>query len=550
MPDLLPAVTPINTNIPLGGDLKGNPLGVTGPAAPAAGSNPLSMVDSFADVAGKMNQLKLFNQTYAARQRAGQIMATAPDVATGLDLMQKDPQVAAFAPEIAATTAGTLNVLTQQRGQIQSQGNDAFTNVIKGLPAVLEDPSQWAALTQSTLALANPQIRPQLAQSLGYLQKALSDPMPDGSPATRADMEKRLAGWTIAGGAGDAIPRILGAPAQVPTGGEIQTGTISPAQGGVNGQAPGEFTAGGNPLKLTLPPQIPQGPSGPMAPVGGQYGLGAGGDLHEPETPGSSALAGDGKPLLPPDGKFESPSVGTGLGGLKVLSRAQQTAADDEIKDWGTTGLRAFNNANQTMALLTEMDHDYDTMARGGGFLVPGTAADIRGSLGKLVNTLSQATGSAPPFDPSKVASIEQFTKDTRRMGLTVLTTMLGNQREAAQTINNITEAVPGINNTYLGGKLLIGSIRAATQRAIDQRNFENAWQSKNQGNLTGAEEAFNAAHPAQDYANQVLGSFGMTEKGFASPDAVLKAVQQGYLTRAQASTILKSQFPSGPKGK
>lgn len=515
--------------------------------------NALDMAGSLAGVQGKLNELKLFNQTFQARQVAGQILSSAPDMDTGIRELQQNPQTSAFAPEIAASAAATYSNLTAQRGEVQRQGQDAFHNFILGMPAVLQDPKAFKALTQSSLALASSSIRPQLAKSMEYMRSFLLDPMPDGTPVTSAEMAKRLAGVSIAAGSGDAVNRILGTPGQLSLGGEVQPGVVTPAQGGTEGQAPGSFTPAGNALQLSLPPQVVQTPSAPVV-MGGKHGLsggeGAGG--VPAAIPQAGGQAGDGKPLIPEDLEMKSPSVGKGIGGLNVLSSAQATAADTQQKAWGTEGLRAFNNANQTMGLLTEMDRDYDEMARGGGFLVPGTAADLRGSLGKLVNTVTQAVDpkAAPPFDASKIASIEQFTKDTRRMGLTVLTTMLGNQREAAQTISNITEAVPGINNTYLGGKLLIGSIRAATQRAIDQRNFENSWQSQNQGNLTGAEEAFNAAHPAADYATRVLDSFGLSKKGFKNPQAVRDASHQGFLTKKQAEDILVDEFHFARPGK
>jgi hypothetical protein len=129
-------------------------------------------------------------------------------------------------------------------------------------------------------------------------------------------------------------------------------------------------------------------------------------------------------------------------------------------------------------------------------------------------------------------------------MGLNVVTTLLGNQREAAETIINTTKSVPGIDNTYLGAKLVASAIKSALQRTIDMRNFENAWQQKNQGNLNGAIEAFNQKYPADTYAEKVLGNFGLTPKGFASPEAVGEAYKSGLVTKDQMFSILKKQFP------
>jgi len=227
------------------------------------------------------------------------------------------------------------------------------------------------------------------------------------------------------------------------------------------------------------------------------------------------------------------------------MSAAQQANAETLQKEFSDSGLRAFNNATATLGSLNYMTQDLDALAKAGGLLQPGTGAAWRTAVAKGINTMAEMAGLKDVFDPKAVSAIDAFNKETNRMGLTVLTTMLGNQREAAQTINNITtKAVPGIDNTFMGGKLVIESLKATTQRAIDQRNWENAWQARNQGNLNGADEAFNAAHPAQDYANAVLARFGMTPKGFASPAALKAAVANGFMTPKQAAGIGREQFP------
>jgi hypothetical protein len=63
-------------------------------------------------------------------------------------------------------------------------------------------------------------------------------------------------------------------------------------------------------------------------------------------------------------------------------------------------------------------------------------------------------------------------------------------------------------------------------------RNFQNEWQTRNQGNLAGSAEAFNRLHPAQDYAKTVLAEMGLTAKGFASPEAKARAQALGYLAK------------------
>lgn len=491
------------------------------PSFPGVGDaayNPLGLIGNIADTQSKINQLKLFNQTFQARQKAGQIMATAPDIASGAKLMAADPDVSAFAPELATQAAATNNALTAAQGAVQGQGFDAFTNTVKMLPSVLQDPGQWPALVNSTLALTSPAARPGVANSLSYLQQALTSPMPDGSPVTQGEQQKRIAGWTIAGGMGDAIPRILGTPAAPAIGGATVPGIIAPAQGGPGQQPPGSFTpAGGN------------GPSATNAP-GGQSG---------------GFQLSDGTPLQ----IGSSPHIGTGVLGQTALSPAQAEAATDRMKDWSGPELRTFQNAQLNQGYLAQMGADFDQMTKSGGMQVPGAGASFRTSFTNAINTLYQGLDEKPPFDPTTQAAAENMVKNTRTMGITLLTTLLGNQREAAQTIHNIQQSVPSIDNSYLGGKLLIDTIGAANQRQIDRRNFENAWQAKNQGNLQGADESFNAQAPMTDYTNKVLDKYGLSPEGFKDLGSLENAARLGYLTPAQAAAEAKRQgfkLPSG----
>jgi len=125
---------------------------------------------------------------------------------------------------------------------------------------------------------------------------------------------------------------------------------------------------------------------------------------------------------------------------------------------------------------------------------------------------------------------------------------MLGTQREAAETIKNITtKGTPSINNSYLGAKLIIESNRMAAQRLIDEHDFRNAWMAdpRNKGNLQGADVAFNNKFPASSYMNKVLEEFGLDGAGkFRSPEAILSAYSRGLLTPNQAKDLVRRQFP------
>lgn len=550
-------------------------LGVKVPE-PAQGANPLATISNFAALQNTLNQNKLFQQTFAARKRAGEILSQSPDLEKGLEELYRDPITAPFAGEtVNAVRQGQQTFADIQRlravtaGEQQKQATDGLKAAVGyGLPAIIENPSNstWDSVMSAQLRTMSPFARAAVEPALASLKTSLLADLPDDPVAARKEVQKRAAALSLASGfTPESYAAVAGKPATQNLGNVIQPGLEAPGQ---------PFTAGGPALPVGAPPRyenfpggvpaavpgIPgnapgnpltggPGPSGgnalgaesaaPAGPAGGSTG-----SAGSPEAPGIPlGLAGNGELLILP-ANVTSPSVGKGAKGMQILSPAQQENAKELQTEFAGSGLRAYQNANNTLGSLESMSADLDTLAKGGGFLTPGTGAQFRADVAKSMNTLANMAGMKEVFDPDKLAAVDAFNKETNRMGLTVLTTMLGNQREAAQTINNITtKAVPGIDNTYMGGKLVIEGLKAATQRAVDQRKWENAWQARNQGNLNGAAEAFNNAYPAESYAQSVLEKFGIGPKGFVSPQAIVDAVKAGYMTPAQGKTLGLKQF-------
>lgn len=574
--------------MPLDPSISLNVAGGGGPNAPPlssgmlnAGSNPLSLMSGIAGLQRTQaetanlasqnqnitNQAQLFAQQWAGRQQAGKIIAASPDLDSAFHNLASDPDVMAGYPQalndirqVQSTIAtigktntevqnlraniGKTNVETQ--GLQAGQNRDAFSGWLKAATGALADPSTLPTLTGAQLAGMPPGLRAQVAPMIQSASHALLDGLPDDSAQAKTVFNNRLVGQLMgAGVTPDSTNQILGTPATRNVGNAIQSGVTQPPQFG------GGFVPS-NSLLMGAPPAYHDINGLPVA----APAIAGGGGLALPvnatqTSPVANNVAGDGKPLVDSSGAAggaASPAVGrgTGLGGVNILSPIQMDQAKALATDYSGPGLRAFQSSQQALGSLTYMDAAFDNMVKAGGMLVPGAAAGFRTELGKFVNTIAQVTGKSPPFDPSAVASVEDINKETKRMGAMVTTQFFGGSHEAAQTIQNMTSSVPSIDNTYLGGKVITDGIRAQLQRVIDQRNFENQWQAdpRNQGSLVGADEEFNAQHPAEDYAKQVLGKYGLGANGFTSPEAVGKAVQSGYLTRTQARTILSSQFP------
>ena len=487
-----------------------------------AGGNPLALVEGYVDTAQKLQQFRLLNQTLQARQRASEIIAATPanpDGSINYDAIARN----VFAdPTAAFGAAETMNQLrqgalatTQQQSEIGKMQSGGVQSLITALMGSVDDPNAAAPLAQSIIQATPPQARGAVQGAYENLQRYLDSVPP-------AERKQRL---TALG---------LGMGALAPEAYRQTTGNISPqyTQPGLV-PAGGPGSAGGN--ALGVPSAATPSLQTSLQP---QAGIGAG-------------VAGDGKPLIPPNTPMTSPNLGTGTGGAQVLSPNQTTISHQLAQDFATTGMKDLNSAQAGLASLRYMDNAFDQMVKGGpgGFLVPGTLANSRAALARFANTAAQIIGKPVPFDASQIASIEDFNKETRRMGAQVTNSFFGGNHEAAQTIMNMTQSVPNIENTYLGGKLVTEGIRQALQRVIDMRNFQSTWAQQNQGNLTGSIETFNRLHPAEDYANTALARFGLGTGGFQSPEAIRQAYRSGYLTLDQAKSLAHQQFPGGPNG-
>lgn len=532
-------------------------ISLQGKVAAPAGGLDASNLGGLATALNSFNQNRLFQQSFAARQRAGELIAKSDpnDPESGFKAMLADPLVAGYYPEALSAYRQVQQAQTAIEGAQQTQAMEGMAGIIKGLPAVLANPSMWDGVIKANMATLSPAARARVIPGVESLRRSLTDGLPTDPALARSAFSNRLTGILYPTVPPDTIKAILGTPQQVDIGGGIQPGLTAPPQGMLDltgRMVPGgSFLLSGPMLGKSLSPQLPSLGGVPI-PVGGVHGTGQAGPAAASGGPTPSLVNTEfnpmpaGTPLYDPARDGSSPISGRGIANApyQVGGLADQTKRLAE--DFTGVGKTQFDNQNTALSQLRYMSSGYDTMAKGGGFLVPGTGAEFRQGFGKAVNTLSAIVnpGKPPPFDADKITSAEDFIKQTNLLGTSVLTTMLGNQREAAQTIHKFTQSVPGISNTYLGGKLLVDTYAAAAERGIDQRNFENSWLSdpRNGGSLIGADEAFNKQYPATAYAEKVLAKHGLNEKGFTSFGALENAVRNGLLPPDKAAEIAKQQ--------
>jgi len=207
-------------------------------------------------------------------------------------------------------------------------------------------------------------------------------------------------------------------------------------------------------------------------------------------------------------------AVGGGVGGgpngtsgamQTSLSPGKEGLITNLAKQYVDEGKKAYNSANQTLGWAENMEHSFDTLNSGGGWSATGTANQTRLEIAKGINSFFQTVGAKPPIDPMKIASWEEANKITKTAGMQLVNSMFGGSREAASIINSATSAVPNTENTPIGGKLVLHSIVEASRNVMDRHVFETNWMQAHDGNLIGAQEAFNKQYPPAMYTRRAI---------------------------------------------
>lgn len=169
-----------------------------------------------------------------------------------------------------------------------------------------------------------------------------------------------------------------------------------------------------------------------------------------------------------------------------------------------------YASAQTMLGQLSMIDHSIDALNNQGrgGLTATGTGANTKMALLKGLNSLSATFGGQAFIDPTKVASWEDLSKESTRMGFELAKTL--GSREAQMIVQQAVSAVPNASNTYLGAKLVSASLRSAAQRQIDYYQSLNDFAMSHGGNTMGADIEFNKTHPVQDYTrNAIISGLG-----------------------------------------
>jgi hypothetical protein len=184
----------------------------------------------------------------------------------------------------------------------------------------------------------------------------------------------------------------------------------------------------------------------------------------------------------------------------------ETTAQTETARDaFGEKARSGFASALNSQRQLAEMESEFDALNAKPGWYSTGTGAEWKMRTGRTINTLVQSMGGKPIFNEEKLAAGEDIVKLSKLLGMQVLTSSFGGNREAASIVESTQKAVPGMENTPLGAKLLLSSMKEGAQFLVDQHTFMSDWYQTHKGDMVGADVAFAKAYSPNKYAFRAI---------------------------------------------
>lgn len=399
-------------------------------------SNPLETLGSIQGLQTQQNQLKMFEQTYAARQKAGQIIASAPTLAAGLDAASKDPDVMGFAGDVYNVAREAQLAQTRVAGETQEQGLKGYGVFTKSLPSTLTNPDSFGPNASTALSLTSPAARSSVDSAIRNVHDALTSGLPDDPTARAAELSKRIVSTSLGAGGipADQLHAIIGTNTTQDLGGRKVAGVQAPPQGApsmLGGAAPGSFTPTSQ-LSLSLPPTIVPvtDKTGVVTPkvFGGAYAPGAGGepqlapgDFDTPDGPQITLPPPGGKNPLTPNSPTRAPLAGAGF---QSPAGSNPLGAGVPLSSGGPS-LAQQNYTTNRIKDLTDQQNDLDHAVTTGNTLVqnlgeardalkdfkPGGGADTYAKLASVLQGVGFPQSVVDKVGNGNVSSSQEFQK-------------------------------------------------------------------------------------------------------------------------------------------
>ncbi len=204
-----------------------------------------------------------------------------------------------------------------------------------------------------------------------------------------------------------------------------------------------------------------------------------------PPVPGGTAqttpaVGPDGKPVV----KEQSPSY----------LRAQ--------KDFHEVGTKDYMTAQNAQGWLQQANSDAEALNAAGGWYSTGPFAPVRQKAAQVLNDFSRTMGLSAPANEEALAHGESLIKTTKTAGFELASKYEGHARQAAATIMQATQAIPGLENSPLGFRLVSNSINEGAQFSSDLHNYKQSVLN-DPTKLPKAETEFTNRFPPMAYARR-----------------------------------------------
>lgn len=222
--------------------------------------------------------------------------------------------------------------------------------------------------------------------------------------------------------------------------------------------------------------------------------------LYEP-TPEQRkrGVVGPDEPSAPPfQPRIVRNKDGTISSSVTPETQGMQEASVTRFKQMQDT----YGKAQNLMGQIDQIEHENETL-NSSGWSSTGTGANAKLNAAKSINSLFTSFGIAPPIDPERVASWEGYNKQTIRAGFELARTLGGHSAEGV--VQSSVSAVPNVENTYFGSKVITNSIRQTIQREIDMYRYSLDYAKTHNGSTFGAEDEFNRKFPPKFYSQTAI---------------------------------------------
>lgn len=194
--------------------------------------------------------------------------------------------------------------------------------------------------------------------------------------------------------------------------------------------------------------------------------------------------------------------------------------------NFANEGKQKYDGAMQALLQLDQQDQNIKALNQS-RWTSTGSLNDLRMGLSKDVNSILTPLGLSPIVDPTKVASWEDAAKVQKQLAF-AQARMMGS-REAASVVNMSLSATPGGENTEQGYRAVSAGYHEMNYREGDLYSFQNQWAQTHNGNLIGAEAAFNKQFPPEMYGDRAISTIHPFNVKADSLDA-FNEVTQKYL--------------------